>query len=105
MLPVSSDVDPGLMAFDANGPSPSSTGTTVRLPLFSSGNPVLDLNSASDFDEAPEDSAQDEEQQDESEQEQEAGEEQERAEVREPGHQRSRRMDARPAPQPRSTCA
>ena len=43
---VSSDVDPGLMAFDASGPSPASTGTTVRLPLFNSGNPVLDLNPA-----------------------------------------------------------
>ena len=43
---VSANVDPATLAFDAAGPSPSSTGATVRLPLFDSGNPVVDLNPA-----------------------------------------------------------
>ncbi len=43
---VSSTVNVDTMKFDAGGPSPSSTGATVRVPLFSSGNPVVDINPA-----------------------------------------------------------
>lgn len=43
---VSSSVNLDTMKFDAGGPSPASTGTTVRIPLFSSGNPVVDVNPA-----------------------------------------------------------
>ncbi len=43
---VSASVNIDTMKFDASGPSPSSTGATVRVPLFSSGNPVLDVNPA-----------------------------------------------------------
>ena len=43
---VSSSVNLDTMKFDAGGPSPSSTGATVRIPLFSSGNPVVDVNPA-----------------------------------------------------------
>jgi hypothetical protein len=41
---VSSSVNIDTMKFDAGGPSPSSTGATVRVPLFSAGNPVVDVN-------------------------------------------------------------
>lgn len=43
---VSSSVNLDTMTFDAAGPAPSSTGATVRVPLFSSGNPTLDVNPA-----------------------------------------------------------
>ena len=43
---VSSSVSVDTMVFDFNGPSPQSTGATVRLPLFSSGNPLVDANPA-----------------------------------------------------------
>ena len=43
---VSASVNVDTMKFDAGGPSPSSTGATVRVPLFSSGNPVVDVNPA-----------------------------------------------------------
>ena len=43
---VSASVNLDTMKFDAGGPSPSSTGATVRIPLFSSGNPVVDVNPA-----------------------------------------------------------
>ena len=43
---VSASVNIDTMTFDAGGPSPASTGATVRIPLFSSGNPVVDVNPA-----------------------------------------------------------
>ncbi|MFZ4720812.1 MAG: hypothetical protein ACOYMR_15410 [Ilumatobacteraceae bacterium] len=43
---VSSNVNTDTLAFDANGPSPSSSGATVRLPLFSASQPVIDRNPA-----------------------------------------------------------
>lgn len=43
---VSSSISVDAMKFDGAGPSPSSLGGPVRVPLFSAGNPVVDLNPA-----------------------------------------------------------
>ena len=43
---VSSNVTVSTMVFDSTGPSPQSTGATVRLPLFSLGTPYIDGNTA-----------------------------------------------------------
>lgn len=43
---ISSNVTLASMVFDSTGPSPQSTGATVRLPLFSQGNPYIDGNTA-----------------------------------------------------------
>jgi hypothetical protein len=43
---VSSNVTVSALTFDAGGPTPSSTGATVRLPLFNLGTPYIDGNTA-----------------------------------------------------------
>ncbi|MFZ4719281.1 MAG: hypothetical protein ACOYMR_07635, partial [Ilumatobacteraceae bacterium] len=43
---VSSNVVVDTMQFDANGPAPAASGATVRLPLFSAQQPVVDRNPA-----------------------------------------------------------
>lgn len=43
---VSSNVTVASLNFDAGGPTPASTGATVRLPLFNQGTPYIDGNTA-----------------------------------------------------------
>ena len=43
---VTSSISVDTMKFDGGGPSPSALGGPVRVPLFSAGNPVVDLNPA-----------------------------------------------------------
>jgi hypothetical protein len=43
---VSSNVTVSSLTFDSGGPTPSSTGSTVRLPLFNQGTPYIDGNTA-----------------------------------------------------------
>lgn len=43
---VSSSISVDTLKFDGSGPSPTALGGPVRVPLFSTGNPVVDLNPA-----------------------------------------------------------
>ncbi|MBU6316660.1 MAG: hypothetical protein KGR47_09155 [Acidobacteria bacterium] len=43
---VSSNVTVSSLTFDSGGPTPTSTGATVRLPLFNQGTPFIDGNTA-----------------------------------------------------------
>jgi hypothetical protein len=43
---VSSNVTVSGLTFDSGGPTPTSTGSTVRLPLFNQGTPYIDGNTA-----------------------------------------------------------